>query len=54
MISQYGMSPQEIADLRLNLHDNNFGPAPSLDSLYVKWNEEDQSLAGVLTNKQTK
>ena len=27
---------------------------PAIDTLYVKWNEEDASLAGILTNKQTK
>lgn len=46
-MSQYGMTTAEIAGLHLNLHD-------TLDTLYVKWSEEDQSLAGVLTNKLTK
>lgn len=53
MISTYGMTAQEIGDLRLNLREG-WGDKPSLDALYIKWNEEDQSLAGILTNKQTK
>lgn len=54
MLSSYGMTAQEIGDLRLNLQDDGFRGVPSLDSLYFKWNEEDQSLAGILTNKLTK
>ena len=54
MMSTYGMTPQEMGDLRLNLHDDYDRGLPSLDALYVKWNEEDQSLAGILTNKLTK
>lgn len=55
MLSMYGMSTQEIADLRLNLCDDfKEKGLSSLDSLYIKWNEEDQSLAGILTNKLTK
>ena len=56
MLSMYGMNQKELDDLRLNMCDDfkDRGGLPCLDSLYVKWNEEDQSLAGILTNKQTK
>ena len=47
LMSQYGMTPAEISALYVNLHD-------ALDPLYDSWSAEDQSLAGVLTNKLTK
>jgi len=45
-MSTYGMSPQELGDLRLDL--------AIMDQQYAKWAEEDQSMASILGNKQTK
>ena len=42
MLSMYGMTAQEQAELRLNLSDDFKDKGIScLDSLYIKWNEED-------------
>ena len=45
-LATYGMSPAELSDLKLNM--------AIVDSAYVKWNDEDDSLSGILSNKMTK
>lgn len=45
-VSNYGMSPSEIQDMRLNLS--------MIDAQYQKWADEDDSLSGVLNVKVTK